>query len=279
MHKLIKKSIAKINLGLFITEKRDDGFHNLETIFYPINDLFDLITFEKSSEYSFSSNTELKFDESNLIYRAVKSLEKETGKKLPVSIYLEKKIPFGGGLGGGSSNAATTLMGMNKLYHLDLEEKVLRRIALQLGSDVPYFLLSKPALAKGRGEILMPIDIKIKGIILIINPDIHISTKEAFSQIRPRKRSIQLSRLTENNEFNCGSVAETLSNDFEKYVFNKYQEISSIKEAMLEKGAKLASMSGTGSTVYGVFNSIHQAMLCSSDLPSHYKKFVSYDHG
>ncbi len=276
---MIKKSIAKINLGLLITEKRNDGFHNLETIFYPIYDLFDLITFEISDDYQFISNTELKFDESNLIFKAIKSLEKETRKKLPVSISLDKRIPFGGGMGGGSSNAAATLQEINKLYHLELEEKVLHRLALQLGSDVPFFLLSKPALAKGRGEILMPIDIKIKGLILMINPGIHISTKETFSKIRPRKRALQLSGLMNGDEFDCRKANLILENDFEEYVFDKHPEIKKIKDSMVKKGAKMASMSGTGSTVFGIFDSLHQAMECSADFPSDYKKFVSYDHG
>jgi len=279
LNKIIKKAIAKINLGLLITEKRTDGFHNLETIFYPLHDIFDTLTFEKSSEYKFQTNCNLKFDETNLIYSALKALEDYTGKHLPVSIYLDKQIPMGGGLGGGSSDAATTLTAINKLFNLDLSNEILSKIAMELGSDVPFFLFSKPALAKGRGEKLMPLDIKIKGVILIINPRIHISTKEAFQNITPKQRSINLAELTNNSLFNCEKAAKTLVNDFENYTFSLYPEIGKIKISMLDKGAKLSLMSGTGSTVFGIFNSLHNAMECSADFDSGFLKLTSYDHG
>ncbi len=279
MHKRIKKSIAKINLGLLITEKRSDGFHNLETIFYPIHDLFDLMKFEKSTEYLFISNTDLKFDEDNLIYKAVKILENEVNEKLPVTIELEKKIPIGGGLGGGSSNAASTLMELNQLFHLQLSDSTLKKLALMLGSDVPYFLNSKPALAKGRGEILMPLDLRIKGIILIVNPNIHISTKEVFSKVKPQNRSILVSQLNDKDNFRCEKARNILINDFEQIVFEEYPEIEEIKRKMIEHEAKLAMMSGTGSTVFGVFETIEKALECSATFPGKYQKFVSYDHG
>jgi 4-diphosphocytidyl-2-C-methyl-D-erythritol kinase len=150
---------------------------------------------------------------------------------------------------------------------------------LELGSDVPFFLFSKPALAKGRGEILMPLDIKIKGVILIINPNIHISTKDAFENITPHKRSIKLAELADNSSFNCEKASGKLTNDFENYIFSIHPEIEMIKESMLAKGAKIALMSGTGSTVFGVFNSLHSAMECSADFDSEFLKLTSYDHG
>jgi len=279
LHKIIKKAIAKINLGLLITEKRPDGFHNLETIFYPLHDIFDTLTFEKADDYKYTSNCNLKFDETNLIYSAVKALEEYTGKSLPVSISLDKQLPMGGGLGGGSSDAATTLTAINKLFNLDLSTDILLKIALELGSDVPFFLFSKPALAKGRGEIIMPLDFKIKGVILIINPNIHISTKNAFDNIIPEKRSINLSEITDDNLLNCEKASKTLVNDFEDYIFSIHPEIGEIKESMLKKGAKLSFMSGTGSTVFGVFSSLHDAMECSADFDYDFIKLTSYDHG
>ena len=180
------KAPAKINLGLFILSKREDGFHNLSTLFYPVCDLFDKINFRKS-HFPFFACTGINADndEDNLVVRARKLLEQHTGKSLNVEINLEKHIPVGGGLGGGSSDAATTLVSLNELFSLNISPTELCELALRLGSDVPFFLKAKPAIGSSRGEILEEIDLQIDDYIVIVNPRIHVSTKEAFTGIVP----------------------------------------------------------------------------------------------
>ena len=182
MPKNIIKAHAKINIGLNIVSKRDDDFHNLETIFYPIYDLYDELIFEDSNEFQFISDQQ--FD--NIIVKVVDLLEKHTKRKISIKITLKKNIPIGAGLGGGSSDAAAVLKTLNDLYELNLGENKLKEIALELGSDVPFFLKGKPAIGKSRGEDLSLLDLNIEHPILLVNPGINISTKEAFSQIIPR---------------------------------------------------------------------------------------------
>ena len=161
MDSLTVFSPAKINLGLRITEKRDDGFHNLETIFYPIN-LFDELKFKKSKKLQLNCDNEsIKEVDSNLVIKAIKLLETTIEERTPVKIELSKNIPVGGGLGGGSSDAASTLKAVNELFDLNLSRKKMMELALQLGSDVPFFIDPKPSFAKGRGEILKVIPLKI----------------------------------------------------------------------------------------------------------------------
>lgn len=195
MNQLKVKSPAKINIGLNIIRKRDDGYHDLETIFYPLN-IHDEITFARSDKFSFRSNDEnLSQEKTNLIIKAKEELEKYSGTKINVEIILSKNIPIGAGLGGGSSNAAATLLAINKMYELNIEAEKLSYIALQLGSDVPYFLNPVPAFAESRGEIILPINLKIEKPILIVNPDIHISTKWEFNLIKPKLPEISLKSL------------------------------------------------------------------------------------
>jgi 4-diphosphocytidyl-2-C-methyl-D-erythritol kinase len=185
MDEIIVKSPAKINIGLNIVGKRSDGFHNLETIFYPIN-LYDEISFEKTDQFSFNSNDEnLNKEKSNLIIKAKESLERHFNIQLPVKVFLDKHIPIGAGLGGGSSNAATTLKSLIKLYNLKIDDNELLSIALQLGSDVPFFLNPVTSFAESRGEVIIPINLKLDKYLLIVNPGIHIATKWAFGLIKP----------------------------------------------------------------------------------------------
>ncbi len=254
MNVLEIESIAKINLGLIIKEKREDGYHNLETIFYPLNDIYDTLVFEKSETDAFSANVDLPFDESNLIYRAKLLLEEKSGKRMPVKVTLNKKIPMGGGLGGGSSNAAATLIALDELFNLDIPRKTLAETALSLGSDVPFFLYSKPAFAESRGEILTPVKLKIPGFLVLVNPGIHVSTKEAFANIIPsRSRKLDVGEIVNSVNHNFEHAKELIRNDFEPYVFRRFPEIGRIKEFAEEQGALFAAMSGTGSTVYAIF--------------------------
>lgn len=259
MDKIVVKSPAKINIGLNIINKRDDGFHNLETIFYPLN-LYDEISYTRSSIFSFDSNDEdLNKDITNLIVKTKEALEKLLEKKLGVEIFLKKNIPIGAGLGGGSSNAASTLLALIKLFNLDISNNLILDLALNLGSDVPYFLNPVPSFAESRGEILIPINIKIDHHLLIVNPGIHISTKWAFGLIKPNHPKESLKKLINTSELRMKDLVNFTRNDFEEIVFNHFPEIKQIKETMLHLGANHSMMTGTGSTVWGMFDNAETA--------------------
>ena len=270
------KAPAKINIGLSIVSKRDDGFHNLETLFYPISDLFDLLTFERDSKFSFKSNDiRIIEDNNNLIVKAKNILEVVTNKKITAKIFLKKNIPIGAGMGGGSSDAAVTLVCLNELLGLGLNFDVLSNLALELGSDVPFFLKAKPSIGKSRGEKLQLVDVEINRPILIINPGIHISTKAAFENIVPKKAAIsyeEISKKVNDYEFLKSSV----KNDFEEKIFMLYPEIKKIKNMLYDNGAKFALMTGTGSTVYGIFEDSNEAESARELLPENFFSFISY---
>lgn len=269
------KAPAKINIGLNIVEKRSDGFHNLETFFYPINDLYDELTFERSDNFVFVCDSkEIDSLADNLVVKAKNLLENETKKILDVKISLKKNIPLGAGLGGGSSDAAATLISLNEMYELNISYKRLSELALQLGSDVPFFLKAKPSVGKSRGEILTIKDFEIPFPILIVNPRIHVSTKEAFSNIQPSPSNINYDNIF--NDFNSFlNNKEQVINDFEKYVIGIFPEIKSIKDLMLDKGALFSMMSGSGSTVYGIFEKEEELQEVRTKLPSNYLIFTN----
>lgn len=278
MDQIKVKSPAKINIGLNIIRKREDGFHDLETIFYPL-DLYDEITITKSDKFSFTSNDELLNKEStNLIIKAKQELERVSGKTLNVNIELKKNIPIGAGLGGGSSNAAVTLKSLNSFLEPALTEDLLELIsdvALKLGSDVPYFLNPVPAFAESRGEKIIPINLNIDKPILIVNPAIHISTKWAFGLIKPHKPEVSLKSLINYREISIDDLKQIAVNDFEEVVFAVHPEIKNIKEVMLQSGAILSMMTGTGSTVFGIFKNKKAAEEAALEFPNQYFKFVN----
>ncbi|MBS4035712.1 MAG: 4-(cytidine 5'-diphospho)-2-C-methyl-D-erythritol kinase [Ignavibacterium sp.] len=281
MDQIKVKSPAKINIGLNIIRKREDGFHDLETIFYPLN-LYDEITITKSDSFSFISNDELLNKEpTNLIIKAQKEFERVSGKTLNVKIELKKNIPIGAGLGGGSSNAAITLKTLNALLEPAitegrLEQELLSEIALKLGSDVPYFLNPVPVFAESRGEKITPVNLKIENPILIVNPGIHISTKWAFGHIKTQQPKMSLKSLIGYNEISIDDLKQIAVNDFEEIVFNEYHEIKNIKEVMLQTGVILSLMTGTGSTVFGIFENKKAAEKAAEKFPRHYFNFINY---
>lgn len=259
MQELSIKSFAKINLGLNIISKRDDGFHNLQTIFFPIR-LHDIITIKKSDRFAFTTNDiNLLNDKNNLIIKAHQLLERFVGRELSCEIHLQKNIPIGAGLGGGSSNAANVLKALNELFSLEIDAVKLSGLALQLGSDVPLFLTKLPAYAESRGEILYPIKLEVKGFLLIVNPAIHISTRSAFSKIIPKLPEHSLKDLIKNNEIKFEELVKHATNDFEAIVFEEFPVIKNIKERMLQFGSVFSQMTGTGSTVFGFFDEEEQA--------------------
>lgn len=255
---MIAFSNAKLNLGLQVKFKRDDGFHELETLFYPIplNDILEILP---AREISIDQSGPFAIDckiEENLIYKAWKLLN-EKYQIDPVQIILHKNIPSGAGLGGGSSNAAFTLKLLNELYSLSLNNTELKTYASILGSDCAFFIDNKPALATGRGEKLQIIDFSLmdKYIVLIV-PDIHVSTAEAYGGIKPQIPKSSLSDIIQNPT----SWRNDLKNDFETHIFTAHPQLKSIKEALYENGAFYAAMSGSGSSMFGIFNTEPQSL-------------------
>ncbi|MEK0413205.1 MAG: hypothetical protein RL070_693 [Bacteroidota bacterium] len=264
---------CKINLGLRITQKRADGFHALETVFFPISikDALEIIVEPdvNAAPITFtSSGLAINGDPSdNLCFKAYGLLKKDYPTIPNIKMHLHKQIPMGAGLGGGSSDGAFTLVALNQLFDLQITEDKLMQYALTLGSDCPFFILNKPAFATGRGEILKLIHVNLDGYsIVIVNPGIAISTKMAFSVITPKVPDTNMEAII------CESVTnwkDFLINDFEEPIFNSFPEIANIKQTLYQKGAVYASMSGTGSTVYGIFpTSIIDTL--DFNFPAHY---------
>lgn len=249
---MIRFSNCKINIGLYITGKRPDGFHNLETVFFPLP-LYDVIEFieDLQTDISVIGQHIPGLPENNIIIKAWNLLKKDFPTLPPVHFYLLKNIPAGAGLGAGSANGAHTLLALNQKFSLGLTEPQLMHYALQLGSDCPFFMLNKPSLAKGRGEVFTTPRIDLSGYqLVIVNPGIHISTPWAFSQITPAAPVTSLeSALTRP----VAEWKQLITNDFETAVFKAHPEIKEVKDGLYEAGAIFALMSGSGSSVYGLF--------------------------
>jgi 4-diphosphocytidyl-2-C-methyl-D-erythritol kinase len=270
------KAPAKINIGLSILSKRADGFHNLSTLFYPISDLFDVLIFEPSDDFIFVCNSDsIPNDHSNLVVKAKNILEMVTERSIKVKITLNKQIPSQAGLGGGSSDAAATLISLNEMFHLGLKYEQLINLSLQLGSDVPFFIKSKPAIGASRGEVLDYLDLEITEPILLINPGINIPTRVAFQNIVPLDTWFDFRSIIVNNKLDYTLMKSNVKNDFEKYVFKKYPVIEKIKKQLYENGALFALMSGSGSSVYGIFPTEEIAYTASRLFPKEYFVFLS----
>lgn len=244
---------AKINIGLSIIEKRSDGFHELESIMVPIP-IYDILEITENPEFEFVQTglTVEGNNEDNLCVKAFRLME-ENFSIQPVRIHLRKQIPMGAGLGGGSADATFVVKGLNDLFQLNLSVATLQELSAELGSDCAFFVENCAQLAKGRGEILSNFPLDLKGNYLkIINPGIHISTKEAFSNVVMSRKKDVLSKVNSNN---CELWKDFVFNDFETHLFSNYPELSEIKQQLYSEGAIFASMSGSGSTLFGVFES------------------------
>ena len=243
---------AKINLGLHITSKRKDGYHEIETCMVPIPlcDGLEMIIDKKSGWNS--SGLEIPGDpKDNLILNAERILKKDFPGLPNLSIHLHKNIPMGAGLGGGSADGAFALKLMNNLFDLHLDDFFLEEYAAELGSDCPFFIENTPKIARGRGEILEPIDLSLQGTYLVlINPGIHVGTKEAYAGVTPAPPKVKLEEvLADRSRWKAELV-----NDFESSIFKTHPEIAEIKEKMYDSGAFYSAMSGSGSSVFGLFD-------------------------
>lgn len=243
---------AKINLGLYVTDKRTDGYHNIESVFVPVS-LTDILEFVPSDSLSFSSSgIEIPGDSSgNLCVKAWELLHADW-EISPVAIHLHKQIPIGAGLGGGSADGAFMLKALNEFFGLKLSSIKLQEYALMLGSDCPFFIENKPALAKGRGELLESVSLNISQCkIYMVNPGIHVSTAEAYGGVKVGFPRMPLAQLLSHD---VSQWQHEVENVFESSVFRIHPEISSIKQRLIDMGAVYAAMSGSGSTVYGLFS-------------------------
>lgn len=251
---MINFANAKINIGLQVLNRRPDGYHNLETVFYPIK-IYDII------EVISSSSNKLKLEVSgigipndnqdNLCIRAYKALAKDYNLP-PVHIYLHKHIPIGAGLGGGSADAAFLIKLLSQYFQLNLHHEKMEHYASLLGADCSFFIRNKPVFASGIGDKFIPVEVDLSGYhIVLIKPPIHISTGEAYGSVRTSKNS---KNLQEKIKLPIEEWRNHIFNDFEPGIFNRYPEIRGIKSALYDNGANYAAMSGSGSIVYGIFN-------------------------
>ena len=245
---------CKINLGLYVTSKRGDGYHNLQTCFYPIplHDVLEIIELPDGGTTTLTI-TGITVDDvaNNSCLKAYALLKKNMPYLPPVAIHLHKAIPVGGGLGGGSADAAFTLLLINKKFNLKCSEGTLLDYALQLGSDCPFFIKNTPSLASSRGEILQPIALDLSNYkIVVVNPGIHVNTSWAFTQIKLQEPKIPLESLF---KLPVPEWKDVLLNVFETPIFEKYPVIGDIKSTLYEKGAVYAAMTGSGASVYGLF--------------------------
>lgn len=247
---------CKINIGLNILSKREDGYHNLQTVFYPfpLKDVLEIIEAPDTARavaYSHSGLDIYSKEENNLCIKAWHLLKKDFPSLPAIQMHLHKVIPMGAGLGGGSADAAFALKMLNEKFTLGLSSSHLIHYSLQLGSDCPFFVLNKPCYATGRGEILEPLPLDLSAYaIVIVNPRIHVNTGLAFKNISVGKNAADLKQLIAAP---LTQWKQHIVNDFEEPVFKQYPAIEAIKIMLYQKGALYASMSGSGSTVFGIF--------------------------
>ncbi len=252
---LICPSYSKVNIGLKVLSQRDDGYHNIYTIFQELN-FGDSIDIEKRDHgFKIIANVDwVPTNKSNICYKAYTEIKKEFSEVKGIHIKIDKKIPIGSGLGGGSANAAALLKGIKKIYKLEVTERKLEEIGSEVGADVPFFIRGKTQLGEGTGDKLTQLPKAIIGTYLLVIPKISIRTEWAYSVIKNR-----LNNQNKNAKFSSFinedySSLQIFENDFEQIVIPAYPEIGAIKSKLLNLGARFASLSGSGSTVYGVYD-------------------------
>jgi len=243
---------GKINIGLYVTQRRDDGYHDIETVFYPValHDVLEIVP-AAETQLHLSGRTVAGNSTDNLIWKAYQLLDNNFPGRLPqLDIYLHKIIPMGAGLGGGSADGAYMLQLFNDYCHLSLSKEALISFALQLGSDCPFFIHNIPQFATGRGELMSDIAVSLGGYsIQLICPNLHVSTGSAFSLIKPKPAAYDLRQL---HELPITEWKTNISNDFEESVFQQHPVLADIKQQLYDQGAVYAAMSGSGSAIFGI---------------------------
>ncbi len=265
-------------MGLHVLGKRRDGYHNLETVFYPLPiydalEILPLSSQDNQPQFTLSGLPISGDAGSNLCIKAWHLIKKDFPQIPDVNIHLHKAIPMGAGLGGGSADGAFALMMLNDLFSLQLSAESLAEYALQLGSDCPFFIYNQPVFATGRGEVIEPVSILLKGYYFyIVNPNLHISTKEAFAQLQYQTHNISLQNIIEEPIENW---KDNLVNDFEEGIAKSQPVISEIRQQLYNHGALYAAMSGSGSTVFGIFKNEPAPLLFSHE---YFAKIVAAEY-
>ena len=279
MKEITLKSYGKINLGLDVLYKRQDGYHEINTIMQQI-DLSDTVTIRENEEGIIikSNNKDLPLDSTNLIYIAWKKIQEKTGINKGIEVILDKKIPIAAGLAGGSSNAAAILKGLNELWDLGFDEKDLREIGVEIGADVPFCIMGGTALAKGIGEELTRLKPFKDKDLLLVNPGIQISTAEVYKSLNLKeKRRVNMEEIIQSIEKDdLNSLTKSIVNVMEEVVIRKNPIISEIKEDLIEYGALGSLMSGSGPTVFGLFDDKEKLNFCKEKLTNKYPKVRVY---
>lgn len=266
MDNISLKALAKINLGLDVVRRRDDGYHEVRMIMQTIN-LFDRLEIKKIKESAIKIHTNLFFlpvNENNLVYKAAKLLIDEFGIQEGVSVGLTKKIPVAAGMAGGSTDAAAMLFGMNRLFGLGLSKKQLMERGVKIGADVPYCIMRGTTLAEGIGDKLSPLPAMVKCPVLIAKPQISVSTKFVYQNLKLDDKTVHpdIDRLIEDiRNKDLKAVSDHMGNVLESVTIPNYPVISQIKEQMMDSGAVGSMMSGSGPTVFGLFDDSRTAQL------------------
>lgn len=249
------QTCCKINLGLNIVERRPDGYHNLQTIFYPVP-LYDELTIREGDgedELTLGGHPLEGEVQDNLVLRAVRMLRQEGFSVPPLSIDLRKVIPSGAGLGGGSSDAACMVRSVSQLFGLSLSQEQMERLVGRLGADCPFFVNPRPLYAEGIGDVFTPISLSLSGwYLMLVKPEVHVSTREAYAGVHPHLPAFS---LLETAKLPVGQWAGKMMNDFEESIFASHPLLAEIKQELYTQGAVYASMSGSGSTLFGLFRS------------------------
>ena len=278
MQRVSMKAYAKVNIGLRINGRRNDGYHTLRTLFQTIS-IHDNLILELQDERGIDfSTTGLKVPtgEANICVKAARKVLERENLKSGINIRLEKNISMGSGLGGGSSDAAAVIRGLNKLLKLDLDNSEMEAVALELGADIPFFIRGGCQYAEGIGEILSPGEIEDNFIVLMVIPDISIATSWAYKNLdhlslTSDTEDVNLARFPRNGETN---KRRYFRNDFENLVFSEYPEIGEIKRQISESGAVYASLSGSGSGVFGLYDSMDEAENGKEKLGKDYDSYI-----
>ena len=251
---MILRANCKINLGLDILRRREDGFHDLETVMIPVSDVYDIVEVERVEGVSVFEQNGLLVDcdaDDNLCMKALHLMQRLYGVGA-VYIRLDKRVPFGAGLGGGSSDATAVILAINELFELGLSEAKLIETAAMIGSDTAFFVRNTPQLCTGRGEKMEPVELPLQGKYLVVaKPEEGVSTKEAYAGVKPAVPQV---RLAEALQRPIGEWQSVVKNDFEPHIFEAHPAIAELKQALLDAGALYASMSGSGSAVFGIFD-------------------------
>lgn len=252
---MVVKAHCKINIGLRVVRRREDGYHDLQTIMYPVRELYDVISVEaiEGSDVEFEGRG-IVVDcpvEKNLVVRAARLMQQRYATR-GVRITLDKRVPFGAGLGGGSADATAVISAMNEIFALGIDRPTLASLAAELGSDTPFFVYDTPQYCTGRGEIMEPIDVDLRGKWLVVaKPQEGVSTAEAYGGVRPKVPQSDLRELVAQP---VDRWQESIVNDFEAHVLVSHPLIAQIKQALLDAGAEYAAMSGSGSAAFGIFD-------------------------